>query len=109
MNHLIDQLKNTMIASLETAIIDSEKDMIACIARQRESNDDEQPIKFSVSMKGTLNLDKGAIETSFGYSTRTVIKDEFLIEDPNQPSLPLENPPKNDGIKVVYSGEDDQD
>ena len=97
-NHLIDQLREHMIADLEAAIGEQEEEMLRAITRAAEARtDSEEPLKFSVSLRGVLNLDKDEVETAFSFSTRTAVKAKHPLEDPDQRKLPLE------GVSVSLS------
>ena len=90
-NHLIQQLREHMIADLEAAIGGQEEEMLRAITRAAEARtDSEEPLKFSVSLRGVLNLDKDEVETAFSFSTRTAVKAKHPLEDPDQKKLPLE-------------------
>ena len=61
-NRLIEQLRNYMIADLESAIGEQEDEMLRAITRAADArSDSEEPLKFSVSLRGVLNLDKDQI------------------------------------------------
>jgi hypothetical protein len=94
-NHLIDQLREHMIADLEAAIGEQEEEILRAITRAADArSDSEEPLKFSVSLRGVLNLDKDEVETAFSFSTRTAVKARHRLEDPNQEKLLL------DGVTV---------
>lgn len=88
-NHLIKQLKQHMISDLEAAIEDREEEIIRAINKMTEERDPESeaPVKFTCSLSGALNLDKNTIETSFGFSVKTTLKERHQIEDPDQAEL----------------------
>jgi hypothetical protein len=72
--------------------------MLRAITRAAEARtDSEEPLKFSVSLRGVLNLDKDEVETAFSFSTRTAVKAKHPLEDPDQRKLPLE------GVSVSLS------
>ena len=97
-NHLIKQLLEHMIADLEAAIGGQEEEMLRAITRAADArSDSEEPLKFSVSLRGVLNLDKDEVETAFSFSTRTAVKAKHPLEDPDQRKLPLE------GVSVSLS------
>jgi hypothetical protein len=97
-NHLIEQLREHMVADLEAAIGGQEEEMLRAITRAAEARtDSEEPLKFSVSLRGVLNLDKDEVETAFSFSTRTAVKAKHPLEDPDQRKLPLE------GVSVSLS------
>ena len=80
-----------MIADLEAAIGDQEEEILRAITRAADArSDSEEPLKFSVSLRGILNLDKDEVETAFSFSTRTAVKAKHPLEDPDQKKLPLE-------------------
>ena len=84
-----------MIADLEAAIGGQEEEILRAITRAAEARtDSEEPLKFSVSLRGVLNLDKDEVETAFSFSTRTAVKAKHRLEDPNQEKLAL------DGVSV---------
>jgi hypothetical protein len=90
-NHLIQQLREHMVADLQSAIGEQEEEMLRAITRAAEARtDSEEPLKFSVSLRGVLNLDKDEVETAFSFSTRTAVKAKHPLEDPDQKKLPLE-------------------
>jgi len=87
-NHLIKQLLEHMIADLEAAIGGQEEEMLRAITRAADArSDSEEPLKFSVSLRGVLNLDKDEVETAFSFSTRTAVKAKHPLEDPDQQSF----------------------
>jgi hypothetical protein len=97
-NHLIEQLREHMVADLQSAIGEQEEEMLRAITRAAEARtDSEEPLKFSVSLRGVLNLDKDEVETAFSFSTRTAVKAKHPLEDPDQKKLPLE------GVSVSLS------
>ncbi len=80
-----------MIADLEAAIGEQQEEILRAITRAAEARtDSEEPLKFSVSLRGVLNLDKDEVETAFSFSTRTAVKAKHPLEDPDQKKLPLE-------------------
>ncbi len=84
-----------MIADLEAAIGEQEEEILRAITRAADArSDSEEPLKFSVSLRGVLNLDKDEVETAFSFSTRTAVKARHRLEDPNQEKLLL------DGVTV---------
>lgn len=90
-NHLIQQLREHMVADLESAIGDQEEEILRAITRAADArSDSEEPLKFSVTLRGVLNLDKDEVETAFSFSTRTAVKAKHPLEDPDQKKLPLE-------------------
>lgn len=90
-NHLIQQLREHMIADLEAAIGHQEDEILRALTRAADArSDSEEPLKFSVSLRGVLNLDKDEVETAFSFSTRTAVKAKHPLEDPDQKKLPLE-------------------
>ncbi len=94
-NHLIQQLREHMTSDLEAAIGEQEEEILRAITRAADArSDSEEPLKFSVTLRGVLNLDKDEVETAFSFSTRTAVKAKHPLEDPNQKKLPL------DGVSV---------
>jgi hypothetical protein len=80
-----------MQADLAEAIGEQEEEILRAITRAADArSDSEEPLKFSVSLRGVLNLDKDEVETSFSFSTRTAVKAKHPLEDPDQKKLPLE-------------------
>jgi hypothetical protein len=90
-NHLIEQLREHMVADLEAAIGEQEEEILRAIAKASETGtDSEEPVKFGVTLRGVLNLDANTVETAFSFTTRTSVKEKHPLEDPQQPKLPLE-------------------
>ena len=90
-NHLIQQLREYMTSDLEAAIGDQEEEILRAITRAADArSDSEEPLKFSVTLRGVLNLDANTVETAFSFATRTSVKEKHALEDPNQKKLPLE-------------------
>jgi len=97
-NHLLKQLAEHMQNDLADAIGAQEEEILRAITRAAEARtDSEEPLKFSVSLRGVLNLDKDEVETAFAFSTRTAVKAKHPLEDPDQKKLPLE------GVSVSLS------
>ena len=84
-----------MQADLADAIGAQEEEILRAIAKASENGtDSEEPVKFSVSLRGVLNLDANTVETAFSFATRTSVKEKHALEDPKQAKLPL------DGVAV---------
>ena len=79
---------------LADAIGAQEEEILRAIAKASETGtDSEEPVKFSVTLRGVLNLDANTVETAFSFATRTSVKEKHALEDPQQPKLPLEEDP----------------
>jgi hypothetical protein len=90
-NYLLKQLAQHMQADLADAIGAQEEEILRAIAKASENGtDSEEPVKFSVSLRGVLNLDANTVETAFSFATRTSVKAKHALEDPKQAKLPLE-------------------
>jgi hypothetical protein len=84
MNYIIEQLQKAMVADLEAALFEREEEILEHLRNSSDRRDDEDPLKFTCSLKGTINVDKNTIETAFGYSVKTVLKGKHTLRDPNQ-------------------------
>jgi hypothetical protein len=85
MNHSnISQLREVMLRDLKTAFDEAHDDIRDAILHLAETREDDKPLVFSCSMGGKLNLDANTVETSFGFSFKTTIKNKTVMEDPAQ-------------------------
>jgi hypothetical protein len=91
MNHFVEQLKNIMLANLQTAIDDRQDDILKDIEKLSSDNKDDpgKPLKFSVSFGAVLDLDRNRVKTKLSWASRTVIEREDELEDPKQTKLPF--------------------
>jgi hypothetical protein len=89
-NHLIEQLKEHMTADLEAAIGEQEEQILSAIAKLSDDREGEEPLKFSVTLRGVLNLDKSTVETNFSFGVKTTVKGKHALDDPSQSTLPFE-------------------
>jgi hypothetical protein len=93
MNNILEQMSQCGAEDLRSAIEDKEAEILAAIQKQaddRKENDDESPLKFSLSLKITADLDKSTVTTAVSYSVKTTVKGVHAIkkEDDNEtPSL----------------------
>ena len=86
---------------LADAIGAQEEEILRAIAKASETGtDSEEPVKFSVSLRGVLNLDANTVETAFSFATRTSVKEKHALEDPKQAKLPLEEDPFSYGKEL---------
>ena len=57
------------------------------LADEREHPD--KPLVFSCSFTGKLDLEKNKVQTAFSFSAKTTVKNETVLDDPNQQKLEL--------------------
>jgi hypothetical protein len=89
MNNILEQMSQCGEADLRGAIIDKEAEILAAIQKLAEEREGDAPLKFSLSLKITADLDKSTVETAVSYSVKTTVKGVHAIErdDDETPSL----------------------
>jgi hypothetical protein len=95
MNNILEQMSQRGAEDLRAAMEEREAEILKAIQKQaddRKENDDESPLKFSLSLKITADLDKSTVTTAVSYSVKTTVKGVHAIkkegEDDNEtPSL----------------------
>jgi len=80
----LEQLKSIMIDDLETAFADAEDDIKRAIAKMAEDKEEDKPLVFSCALSGKFNVDANTVETSFGFSVKTTIKNKTVLDNPAQ-------------------------
>lgn len=86
MNHILEQLSERGCEDLRSAVEEKEAEILKAIQHQadeRKEQGSEAPLKFSLSLKITADLDKSVIETAFSYSVKTTVKGVHEIAKPD--------------------------
>ena len=91
MNHILEQLSKRGSEDLNSAIEEKEAEILKAIQHQadeRKEQGSEAPLKFSLSLKITADLDKSVIETAFSYSVKTTVKGLHEIKKEDEDDTP---------------------
>jgi DNA replication initiation complex subunit (GINS family) len=88
MNNILTQMAERGAEDLRAAIEEKEAEILAAIQKIAEEREGDAPLKFSLSLKITADLDKSTVETAVSYSVKTTVKGVHAIEqDDETPSL----------------------
>lgn len=91
MNHILSQMADRGAEDLRSAIEDKEPEILKAIQHLADEREEKEPLKFSLSLKITADLDKSTVTTAVSYSVKTTVKGVHAIEkeddDNGTPSL----------------------
>ena len=83
MNHILEQLSERGAEDLRSAIEDKEVEIIKAIQHLADEREEKEPLKFSLSLKITADLDKSTVTTAVSYSVKTTVKGVHEIAKPD--------------------------
>lgn len=86
-NHLLQAMARNGAKDLIKAIAEGEADILQDIQRMREESEDDEKLKFKVSLGITLDLDKSTVDTAFSYSVKTSVKRSHQVNRPDSPEF----------------------
>jgi len=89
-NHLLQAMARNGAKDLIRAIAEGESDILSDIQRLREEADEDEKLKFKVSLGITLDLDKSTVDTAFSYSVKTSVKHTHQVNRPDEPEFEFE-------------------
>lgn len=86
-NHLLQAMAKNGAKDLIKAIAEGEQEILSDIQRIREEAEEDEKLKFKVSLGVTLDLDKSTVDTAFSYSVKTSVKRTHPVNRPDEPEL----------------------
>ena len=89
-NKVLRSIAANGCADLCSSLVESEADILADIHRLSESREDDEPLKFKLTLAITANMDANTVETSVSYSVKHTVKNKHELIEEGTPPLPFE-------------------
>jgi hypothetical protein len=90
MNPLLQSISDQACTDLAAQISEAADELLSSIHKaEAEAQLQEQPLKFVIGFRISLDFDKSVVTNKLSWSVRRSLETQHMIEDPLQTKLPL--------------------